>query len=173
MTKEYWDVYTRNGVLTGRIVEKGHKFEEDDYQSAVEAWIMNENGEYLIQQRSLEVEILPGVWAMTTGRIKAGEIPVNACCREVSEELGLVFEPEKLIHIYHFVNDSNHMIWDLFLMKWSGDVSELSYQPNEVAQAQWVSEEELRDMLAAEKIYVYPEIYDVLDIIKAMKNEKA
>lgn len=171
MIKEYWDVYTRDGCFTGRVVEKGYKFTGDDYQIAVEAWIMNDRGEFLIQQRSFDAEILPGVWAMTTGRIKAGEVSLNACCREVHEELGLTFEPEALKHIYHFVNDSNHMIWDLFFMKWNGNTDELHYQQNEVAQARWVSEEELRDMLAENKIYVYPEIYEVLEIIKSISEK--
>ena len=166
MAKEYWDVYTRDCVFTGKVVEKGkYKFEGDEYQIAVEAWIMNDKGEFLIQQRSPEVEILPGVWAMTTGRIKSGEVPLNACVREVSEEVGLIFKPEDLTHIYHFVNNSNNMIWDLYLMHWNGDVSELKFQANEVAQAAWVSEEELRRMLANDEVYCYPEVYEVLDII--------
>ena len=167
--KEYWDVYTIDCVRTGKIVEKGnYSFTGDEYQLAVEAWIMNDKGEFLIQQRSYEVEILPGVWAMTTGRIKSGEEPLYACVREVSEEVGLNFEPEDLTHIYHFVNHSNNMIWDLYLMKWNGDVSELSFQPNEVAQAAWVSEEELRRMLANDEVYCYPEVYEVLDIINKL-----
>lgn len=167
---EYWDVYTRDSVLTGRIVEKGHVFSGDDYHKAVEAWIVNGKGEFLIQQRSFECEILPGIWAMTTGRIKAGEVSISACVREVSEELGIKFTEDDLTHIYHFVNDNNHMIWDIFLMEWNGDVSELSYQKNEVAQAKWVCESELRRMLANNEIYVYDQVYDVIDEIKKLRN---
>ena len=55
-------------------------------------------------------------------------------------------------------------------MEWNGDVSELSYQKNEVAQAKWVCESELRRMLANNEIYVYDQVYDVIDEIKKLRN---
>ena len=36
---EYWDVYDKNGKLTGKVVEKNGKFLEGEYHKAIEIWI--------------------------------------------------------------------------------------------------------------------------------------
>ena len=44
-------------------------------------------GRVLLQQRSLDAEILPGYWAFFGGRINSDEKPQEAVCREAYEEL--------------------------------------------------------------------------------------
>ena len=106
---EYWNVYDRSGRWTGRTVPKGTPFGPGEYHPAMEAWIVNGRGELLIQQRSRDCEILPGIWGMTTGRMTApppskegrplsapeadrGETTLEGCIREIREELGIQVE---------------------------------------------------------------------------------
>lgn len=57
---EYWEVCNACGDRTGQIRPKGAFFGPGEYHPAMEAWIKNSRGEILIQQRSVECEILPG-----------------------------------------------------------------------------------------------------------------
>ncbi len=83
---EYWEVCNACGDRTGQIRPKGAFFGPGEYHPAMEAWIKNSRGEILIQQRSVECEILPGAWGLTTGRMIAGESTQQGCIREIREE---------------------------------------------------------------------------------------
>ena len=93
---EYWEVCNACGDRTGQIRPKGAFFGPGEYHPAMEAWIKNSRGEILIQQRSVECEILPGAWGLTTGRMIAGESTQQGCIREIREELGLCVTPSQI-----------------------------------------------------------------------------
>ncbi len=42
----------------------------------------------MVQQRALKARYYAGKWDMTGGGVRAGETPVEAAVRELSEELG-------------------------------------------------------------------------------------
>ena len=60
---EYWDICDATGKPTGCIWPKGEPFPLGMYHLAAEIWVVNKNGEILIQRRAAGCEILPGVWA--------------------------------------------------------------------------------------------------------------
>ncbi|MDD2218386.1 MAG: NUDIX domain-containing protein [Eubacteriales bacterium] len=159
---EYWDVYDRNGVFTGRKLLKGSVFGKNEYHFAVEAWLINDNNELLIQQRSYECELLPGHWALTTGRITSGEDTVNGCIREVKEELGIDITSNDMRHLARFVRDENHIIWDIFLIKSNTPIHEMSLQKSEVIGAKWVSITEFKSLINQNNVFVYSEIEDIV-----------
>jgi len=173
---EYWDVYDKNGKLTGKVVEKNAEFLPGEYHKAVEIWIINDEGLLLVQKRSESVEFYPGYWGLTTGRIKSGETPESGCVRELSEELGITASESEFIHIYHAVRETLPLIWDIFVLKWNGKISDLSYRDHEVADAKWITADELRGIIAREEIFIYPELEEILDriektYIKAMPKQ--
>ena len=86
---ELWDIRDSKGIPTGRTIEKGRTFEDGEYHIAVEAWIINSKGEFLIQKRSSRCVHYPNVWSLTAGRIQAGEDAKVFFIRFVREELGL------------------------------------------------------------------------------------
>ena len=45
---ELWDICDSKGIPTGRVMEKGKDLGDGEYHVAVEAWIMNTKGEFLI-----------------------------------------------------------------------------------------------------------------------------
>ncbi len=96
---EYWDVCDQNGRRTGAIRPKGASYAAGEFHPAIEAWVINSRSEILIQQRSMQCEILPGVWALTTGRMLAGEGTAQGCIRELREELGITVTPEQLTFV--------------------------------------------------------------------------
>lgn len=85
---EYWNVYDRAGSWTGRTVPKGTPFLLEEYHPAMEAWIVNGRGELLIQRRSPDCEVLPGIWGMTTGRMSAPASPGRGTSVRAGGRLG-------------------------------------------------------------------------------------
>ena len=129
---ELWDICDSKGIPTGRVMEKGKDLGDGEYHVAVEAWIMNTKGEFLIQKRSSRCVHYPNVWSLTAGRIQAGEDAKEGCIREVQEEIGLALEREELIHLAHINReDGSHMIWEVFLVRRDIPVSKLILDPEE------------------------------------------
>ncbi|MHB1315813.1 MAG: NUDIX hydrolase [Christensenellales bacterium] len=162
---EYWDIYNRDGQKTGYVKEKGSALLDGEYHLAMEAWIADKKGRILVQQRSPKCELLPNVWCMTTGRMKAGEDSLGGCMREVKEELGLSVDEEDIHFIHRLIY--HHMIWDIYLIKKDVDITQLQLQSDEVAQVKWVSPDEFRWMIEREETFVYPDIRTVLTIVEA------
>ena len=166
---EYWDICDQNGHMTGEKIVKGGEFKDGQYHFAAEAWIVNEKGEFLVQQRSQSCEILPGAWALTTGRMIAGEDTRTGCRREMKEELGLDIQDSQLTHLVRFRrSDWTHLIWDIYLVRLYGGIHTFHLQEKEVAQVKFVSSLEMKKLIDNKEIYVYPEIYEVMDKIKAI-----
>ena len=72
----------------------------------VSAWIMNYNGEILLQRRSLTKKKNPGLWSKTGGHVESGEDVLTAIKREVFEEIGLKIENYEFINL--FKNDKEN-----------------------------------------------------------------
>ena len=163
---ELWDICDSKGIPTGRVMEKGKELGDGEYHVAVEAWIVNTEGEFLIQKRSSRCVHYPNVWSLTAGRIQAGEDAKEGCIREVQEEIGLALDREELIHLAHINReDGSHMIWEVFLARRDIPVSKLTLDPEEVAEVRWVTGEELERMIRTEEIFTYPEILYFLHLI--------
>lgn len=157
---EYWDIYDVNGNKTNKIRKKGDKLEQGEYHLAMEAWIVNSNGNILIQKRSEKCEILPGVWGLTTGRMISGENTIEGCIREVKEEIGLNISKEDLNFVRRIFRTD--LIWDIYLIKKDVEINQLNLQENEVSEVKWVSIDEFNKMLDEGSLFKYPEIQEVI-----------
>lgn len=62
---------------------------------SISAYIQNEAGEILVQQRSDN-----GIWNLPCGAYEAGEEPVETLMREVYEETGLEVRAKRLVGVY-------------------------------------------------------------------------
>lgn len=166
---ELWDICDKYGNVTGRTREKGQPFEEGEYHVAVEAWILNEKGEFLIQKRSSKCQHYPGVWSLTAGRIQAGETPAEGCAREIEEEIGLRIPVEELHHLEHLNReDGSHMIWDVFVTKRKIAPEEFCLDDREVDEVKWITGDEFQSMIEEETIFLYPEIGEFLERIRKL-----
>ena len=76
---ERWDIYDERAEKTGKIVNKGEALLPHEFHLAAEVWILNGKGQVLVQQRSCNCEILPGVWGLTTGRMRMAEDTRTGC----------------------------------------------------------------------------------------------
>lgn len=79
---EFWDIYTKERLKTGKLHKRGGKLSDDEYHLVVHVCIFNNRNQLLIQQRQ--------PWDLSVGGSAiAGESSSQAAERELAEELGL------------------------------------------------------------------------------------
>jgi 8-oxo-dGTP diphosphatase len=121
---------------------RGKKFKKDQIVTSVVAVILDDEGQVLLTRRN--VAPFKGEWVMPGGKIDLGEPIVKALQREVMEEVGLKVEVEDIIDVFEHVTpgeDNYHFIILYYLCRpLSCDISR---NHDEVAEARWVSQEEL------------------------------
>lgn len=149
---ELWDILDENGNRTGKIVERGKPMKKDEYHLVVFAWIRNSKGEYLISKRTAN-KTFPNKWEITGGSAVVGESSLQAVLRGVKEELGLTLNKDNGKKIMRLVypNTECSYIADIWLFEQDIDVSELTYQSDEVCDAKWIKKEQIEELIQENK----------------------
>jgi isopentenyl-diphosphate delta-isomerase len=133
------------------VKEKSEMSPDDRYRvSAI--WITNTAGDILLAKRAATKNHDPGKWATAVaGTVEEGEDYLTNAVKEAQEELGLTIAPGELVPGFkHFVARERGG----FFCQWywyTRDIApdELVLEPWEVADVCWVSEERLREWVAA------------------------
>ena len=162
---EYWDIYDKDGNFTGRKKGKYEKWDKDEYHLAKEVWVINSKKQILIQQRSEKCQLLPGIWALTTGRVVSGETTRQGCIRELKEELGIEAKEEECNLVKSLLKNRLGMIWDIYFLRKDVELEDVTLQKEEVSRVKLVNTDEFRDMLKEGIMCEYSEVYELLDII--------
>jgi len=155
---ERWDVYNRNGQLTNKTVVRGALcLKRGQYHLVVHIWVVDKNNRILIQRRSTLKEMMPGEWAATGGAAISGETSPIAASRELKEELGIVTNSGELKFIGRITNLSSFV--DIWIVDCNIEIEELKLQASEVAEAKWVTVDELSTMIKNQKFHNYGRKY--------------
>jgi isopentenyl-diphosphate delta-isomerase type 1 len=82
----------------------------------VHVLVFNDKGELLLQKRSMNKDVAPGMWDTSVGgHVAPGEDIIDAAKREMKEELGVL--PNNLQQIYSFVYKNDYEIELVFSYK--------------------------------------------------------
>ena len=152
---ELWDIYDSQGNKTGRLKERGASFNKGEYHLGVALWVINPEGKALLQKRSLSKEYGPGKWGIHGGAACAGEGSLEACLREVSEEIGLYTQPEALKLLYRHFNED--CIFDDYITINDFNITDAKLQPEEVVELKWFTLEEIK-ILYNNGMFMFDEI---------------
>lgn len=157
---EKWDILNSEGKKTGKTVVR-HKdaLKEGQYHLVVHVWLINDSRKVLIQQRSYNVEILPGMWAATGGSAVSGEDELTAAKRELLEELGVSAKDDEFVLIKKY-RGRNDFVYVYAVHKNIG-VSEVTMQEEEVQAVKWVSSKELSSMVSKKQFHPYNYLNDL------------
>ena len=158
MISEKWDIINEEGKPLGKTTLRGKVcLRPGEYHLVVHIWVISSDGKVLIQRRSESKKLMPGEWAATGGAAISGEDSFTAANRELYEELGIKTDRNTLKKILRIKRRSS--LLDIWLTVCNLPVSELKLQESEVAEAKWVTFDELKNMIKEEKFHNYGNEY--------------
>ncbi len=106
---EFVDIVDKYGKVTGEICLKSEAHKQGFWHPCINIWLYNLQGEVLIQKRVADKDTFPDLWDVSVaGHIGAGEIPLEAAQRELSEELGIEVPLERIQEIGTYLSDHMH-----------------------------------------------------------------
>lgn len=146
---EFWDILDESGKSTGRLHERGKMMNKGEYHLEICVLIENENGEYLISQRSPN-KTYPNMWECTGGNAVAGDDSLTTTLKEVKEELGITLDPKNGQMIRHRVPCGNvecHGLVDVWQFRQNIDISTVILAPDETCNAMWASRDKINRMI--------------------------
>lgn len=106
MQEEILEIVDRQGNTIGTAPRSHIHGNPSLIHKVVHVLVFNENGELLLQKRSMNKDVAPGKWDTSVGgHVPNGEDLATAAIRETEEELGIT--PINLKFLYSYIH-SNH-----------------------------------------------------------------
>ena len=161
---ELWDIYDEDRNITGRTITRGEKLKEGEFHLAVHIWIMNNNGDFLIQKRASTVGLNPGLWAITGGSAVKGEDSFQACVREMSEELGITPNMKDALIILSLKRKD--FFCDVWLIRQDFEITSCSLQAEEVSEVKWATISEISELLTKGEFWPYRYFEELVEVLK-------
>lgn len=116
-----------------------------EYEQVTHLWVINDKGEFLMQKRSMNKRIYPGKWSVTGGAVDAGESSIDGMYRECKEEIGIDLNPDKVELMMTIKR--RHVFVDIYLDRENFDVEDLKLQKEEVDKVEWLSRENVQELI--------------------------
>ncbi len=101
----------------------------------ISVFVLNNQGQVLLQKRSANKKYFPNTWALCTGHVENGETPKEAALRELNEELGVTVSLEQIFSFSFGKFDSQNTYFFYVICNLS--VDEFSIQEEELSEVQW------------------------------------
>lgn len=150
---ELCDVYNADGTRRGEIVPRGTILPENCYFLAVQVWLRNRYGDYLIQQRALHLMDGPGLWVTTAGYVVAGESSKAGAIREVREAIGIEIDPTSL-HLWQRLKTQTR-IEDVWIAEFPDDAMGSPTLDATLNDWMWTSKQGLGYMIQNGAFFAY------------------
>jgi len=170
---EYWDVYNRDRVKTGKKVKRGKRsygnnnLLDEEYHLVVHICIFNSSNQMLIQKRQSSKKTLPNLWDISAaGSALSGETSYEAAQREVYEELGYVIDLSDKRE--HLSINFDRGFDDFYLINEDINLDILSLQKEEVQAVKWATQEDIIKLIDEEKFVPYYK--DLIRLLFSMKD---
>lgn len=149
---EKWDLYDAKREKSGITVCRGEIIPKGLYHLSVSAWIVNQQGQYLLSQRHPKKQY-PLYWECTGGSVLSGETSLQGAIREVKEELGILLTPGSEKLIYQTRRENVQDFYDVWLFHRDIKIEEMRLQETEVVDVQWVSSDKLFEMFRLKQLH--------------------
>ena len=155
---EYWDVYNKNGKWKRRVIRKGERLKKSDYHIIVEGWILRDDGNFIIQKRSLNKKSFAGMWYCSAGgSVISRETPKEGMIREFGEELGVnIIEDE--LSLKRIITENNTIFY-IFLVRKNISLKDIIMQEEEVMDVALADPEKIKKMVE-DKTFIGLDYYE-------------
>lgn len=166
MTEEILDIYTRDGKHLGsRPRSECHADNPGFYHKPVWIWILNDEGQVLVQKRSRAKKTFSGYWDMpSAGHVDAGESSINGAIRETAEELGVQTKPEDYEYLGEYISEITWEIGQIYFLRLNRKAEEMKLQEEEVEQVKWLSLAEFEKLLFSDQFVSYGEEFKKMSL---------
>ena len=155
---ELVDLYDEGRVPLGRTAERSAPRGPGEYRMVVHVCVFDRRGRMLIQRRTAEKTIWPGLWDVSVGGgVDAGETSRRGAEREFREELGIPLDLGGLRPSVTVNFDGGFD--DFYLLTRELSLEDLTLQREEVQAVRWASLEEVLDLLGQGAFIPYPESF--------------
>ena len=145
-------ILNENGTFCG-LQSRQYVHDNGILHPTVQCWIINKNGDVLIQRRAATKDHSAGKWDVSFGGhctevSNANNILVSNVIKEGKEELGLDINPQYIIKLgevrYTSQKGKNREIIGVFLIN-INDNHQFSFIDGEVSEVMWIEPEILRN----------------------------
>lgn len=162
---EYLDLLDNNGKLMGKKKLRKGVHRNGDWHRAVDVWVKNSKGQYLLQKRASNKDSFPNYWDTSAGgHVKSGQTYMIAACAELAEELRVAVYPSelRLIHFYkvHTLSKrgkfKNNEFIKVYLLTNNLDLAKINFQKVEISALKWVSRKELTELIKSKQHILTP-----------------
>ncbi len=176
---ELLDIVNENNELIGKVEDKEKIHQNGIFHREVAVWIMNKNGEILLQKRATTKKHHPSKWALTAGHVDAGEDVKVAAKRECLEELGINIKELKNIcitkneEIHLNSSQKNNYFGYHFFSIVDYNINDYKIQKEELSEVKYISLEELKRILDnKDENYVFSKRTYMPQIVKYLYEER-
>ena len=174
---EFLEIYTPDGLKTGKKATKSHIHKKGLFHSTVHVWIFSDKGNVLIQKRSKKKKLNPGVWDVSVaGHIKYKEGIKAAAIRETFEETGICIKEKDLLKLGIYTSESNHSkiidreFHHTYILKIDEAKINLNYKNDEVDDLKLISLREMdlllnqnsRDIFIGKNKNYYKDVFEAI-----------
>lgn len=178
---EFLDILDKNGNPTGNTKLKKQVHANGDWHRAVHIWIINSQGELLIQKRSPNKDSHPDQWDISVaGHVSAGENAIFASLREIDEEIGIKVKPESLEKLFTTKSETvlnggtffNNEFDDVFLAHIDLDPSRIKFQESEVSAVKYIDFKKLESFLRLGNPDYVPKTQEYYDKLFSLLHQR-
>jgi len=141
---EIIEVYLEDNETKVDELEREYVHDNNLWHREVAVWVINDNGEILIQKRSTNKRHAPNKYSICAGHIDIGEMPEDAAVRELFEETGIKIDKRELRYIDTFKNknESNYHYKYTYFITTTKKIDEMVMQLEEVSDLKYISFDE-------------------------------
>ncbi len=151
--EELIDVLDEFGNKTGEVKPKSAIKRDGDYHRVIAVLIVNDD-KILIHQRSKNKKVYPGLWSLfVRGHVQAGESSLDACKREIKEEIGIDINEDELEFLYTLKEEAKkkdyieNMFYDTYLLRKKINLKDITIQKEEVDDIKYIKIDEVHNLI--------------------------
>ena len=155
MNKEYFDILDENGNKIGKTKLRSEVHRDGDWHKAIHIWIINDNGDILLQRRCATKDSNPNMLDIScAGHLIAGDDSLSGAIRELKEELNLDIPQKDLQFIKTLKRSSkytetfiNNEFDDLYILRTNKSIDEMKFQEEEISELFFVPYKKFKEMV--------------------------
>ena len=155
MNKEFLDLLDENGKKTGKTKLREEVHRDGDWHKAVHIWIINNNGNILLQRRYPTKDSNPNMLDIScAGHLIAGDESILGAIRELKEELNLDINADELQFIKTIKRSRNYTksfinneFDDMYILRTNKKIEEMKYQEEEISEIFYVTYKKFKEMV--------------------------